>query len=151
MGMVELIIFMVIHRGVMIRLTYSQVMGFNSPVISKLLSSDDRRFPTDDAIRLADIIGQVQPKIKLFQEQARKAIEICGGELDEKGAIKFISEDIRKKIEVELANLNAVEVEITGDHLKKAVNWPDLSIQEAMILKPLFDRGEYAEGNGEGA
>lgn len=123
----------------MIRLTYSQLMNFNSPVISKLLSSDNRQFPVDDALRLAGILDQVQAKVKLYRDQARKVVEQYGGSFDAEGAVKYRTAEIRSKVEAELEKLNAVEVEINGDKLSKTDNWPNLSIFEAMILRPLLD------------
>lgn len=123
----------------MIKLTYSELMGFNSPVISKLLSSDDRRFPVEAAIQIADIVNQVQPKIKVYHEQAKKAVEQNGGAIEKNGAVKYMTDDIRLKVESELNKLNSVEVELTGNLLEKTDNWPDLSIHEAMILRPIIN------------
>ena len=123
----------------MIRLTYAELMSFNSPVITKLLSSDSRRFPTDDAIRIAGFINQIQPMIKLYQEQARKTVEQFGGIIKKEGGVQYKDQETQSKVESELVKLNDVEVELTGDLLNKTDNWPNLSIYEAMILRPLIN------------
>lgn len=123
----------------MIRLTYAELMSFNSPVITKLLSSDSRQFPTDDAIRIAGFINQIQPMIKLYQEQARKTVEQFGGTIKKEGGVQYKDQETQSKVESELVKLNDVEVELTGDLLTKTDNWPNLSIYEAMILRPLIN------------
>lgn len=123
----------------MIRLTYAELMSFNSPVITKLLSSDSRQFPTDDAIRIAGFINQIQPMIKLYQEQARKTVEQFGGIIKKEGGVQYKNQKMQSKVESELVKLNDVEVELTGDLLTKTDNWPNLSIYEAMILRPLIN------------
>jgi len=123
----------------MIRLTYAELMSFNSPVITKLLSSDSRQFPTDDAIRIAGFINQIQPMIKLYQEQARKTVEQFGGIVKKEGGVQYKDQETQLKVESELVKLNDVEVELTGDLLTKTDNWPNLSIYEAMILRPLIN------------
>lgn len=123
----------------MIRLTYAELMSFNSPVITKLLSSDSRQFPTDDAIRIAGFINQIQPMIKLYQEQARKTVEKFGGIIKKEGGVQYKDQKTQSKVESELVKLNDVEVELTGDLLTKTDNWPNLSIYEAMILRPLIN------------
>lgn len=123
----------------MIRLTYAELMSFNSPVITKLLSSDSRRFPTDDAIRIAGFINQIQPMIKLYQDQARKTVEQFGGIIKKEGGVQYKDQETQSKVESELVKLNDVEVELTGDLLNKTDNWPNLSIYEAMILRPLIN------------
>ena len=123
----------------MIRLTYAELMSFNSPVITKLLSSDSRQFPTDDAIRIAGFINQIQPMIKLYQDQARKTVEQFGGTIKKEGGVQYKDQKMQSKVESELVKLNDVEVELTGDLLTKTDNWPNLSIYEAMILRPLIN------------
>lgn len=123
----------------MVKLTYAQVMSFSSPVITKLLSSENRQFPIDDAIRLAGFIDQVQTKIKLYREQAKKTVEQFGGMIKEDGTVVYETANIREKVESELEKLNHVEVELTGDLLAKTDDWPNLSIYEAMILRPLIN------------
>lgn len=123
----------------MIRLTYAELMSFNSPVITKLLSSDSRQFPTDDAIRIAGFINKIQPMIKLYQEQARKTVEQFGGIIKKEGGVQYKDQETQLKVESELVKLNDVEVELTGDLLTKTDNWPNLSIYEAMILRPLIN------------
>lgn len=123
----------------MIRLTNAQISAFNNPIIAKLLGSDDRRFPTADAFRLADIVSQIQPKTELFRTQAKKIIKDAGGDIDADGTVKYASPEVRFKVEVELKKLNDVEVEITGDLLTTTDDWPTLSVHEAMILKPLLN------------
>lgn len=123
----------------MVKLTYAQVMSFSSPVITKLLSSENRQFPTDDAIRIAGFINQIQPMIKLYREQAKKTVEQFGGMIKEDGTVVYETANIREKVESELEKLNHVEVELTGDLLAKTDDWPNLSIYEAMILRPLIN------------
>lgn len=141
----------------MIRLTYAQIMAFQSPVMSKLLSSDDRQFPVDDAIRLAEFIDQIQSKIKLFKTQARKIVDKHGGIVEKDGTVRYAKIEDQLTIESELEKLNDVEVELMGDLLAKTTNWPDLNIYEAMILRPLIDTidtnggSQNAEKDGKGA
>lgn len=126
----------------MIKITNSQLAAFNSETINKLMTSSDRQFPTGDAFRIADFISQIEQKLKIYQTEARKLIERSGGTFGENGQVKFISQDAKKKVDIELMNLNAVEIELTGDSLTQTDQWPKLNIQEAMILRPLLN------GNG---
>lgn len=123
----------------MIKITNSQLAAFNSEVINDLMKSKDRRFPTADAFRLADFMGQIKVKLEIYQESAKKLIQESGATLNNDGGVKFITPDQKEKVDKELFMLNSVEVELTGDHLEMTDRWPDLNIQEAIILRPLLN------------
>lgn len=122
----------------MFKITTAQAANFSSPSIAKLFDDATRPFPTEDAFRLADIIDQINEKIKLYQKQARKVVEGCTGEIDKQGNITYFDPDGESKAESELEKLKSVELEFTGDLLTKTDDWPNLSLHEALILKPLI-------------
>lgn len=123
----------------MIKITNAQIMAFNNQITKDMLSSDDRRFPTADAFRLADFITQIEPKIRLCQEQTRMIIKSHGGVIESDGHVSGLTSASKQSLDQELSELNAVEVEFTGERLKPSDGWPDLNIYEAMVLKPLLD------------
>lgn len=133
----------------MIKITNQQLSAFNSSIINKLLDDDNRPFPIQDAFRIADFIQQINTKIKIYQERAKKVIEAANGEIDGKGFVTYANPDDAKTADREMTKLNSVEVELTGDPLVACNDWPNLSLKEALILKPLLRmNGEHDDDKG---
>ena len=125
----------------MIKITNVQISAFLSPVISELFNDKTRRFPIDDAFRFADLLDQIQKKAVIYQKQARKLIEDRGGEIDLDGVVSYPKDVKVMEVQNELNELNACTVEFTGEKLKIKDTWPELSIQEAIILRPITENG----------
>lgn len=124
----------------MIRITYSQVSLFNNPAIGKLFNDDKRCFPVDDALRLTDLIDQIQGKLKLYSDQVKKIIEANNGKPNEDGIINYATDADKAKAIAEIEKLNSVQVEITGDKIKPKDTWPNLAIVEAAILNCILEK-----------
>lgn len=122
----------------MFKITNAQAQSFSSPIISKLLNDASRPFPVDAAFQLADIIQQIHAKTKIYYEILKETIISCNGKIDDKGCVSYPDPDDRDKAELELDKLNKVEIELTGELLTKTDDWPKLSLNEAIILKPLI-------------
>lgn len=124
----------------MITLKCSEISAFLNPIISELLNDSNRKFPIDDAFKLADLVGQIQEKAKPYQDQAKKIIEANEGVVDiDTKTIKYPTEEQRLKASRDLTLLQNATVEITGTKLLVKDTWPDLSVAEALILKPLTE------------
>lgn len=126
-------------RSGMIKLKNEQVAGFLSPIVSKLFDDKERRFPISAAFKLSDLIDQVQKKANNYQKHARSIVEKYGGDIKQNGMIVYASVENKEKAQLEMDELNSIEVEVMGDRLEWDDNWPDLSINEAFILKPLIN------------
>lgn len=132
----------------MIKLTNSQISAFMSPIISELFNDQTRRFPTEDAFLLADIISQVQSKAKIYQDQAKKIIEAHGGGIMPTNEVVYKDPKDQEKAANEIMILNAMSIEFPVKPLTQKPTWPELSIHEAFILRPLM-RFEDAEKDGK--
>lgn len=122
----------------MIKITNQQLSAFNSEVIGKLMDDMSRPFPTADAFRLADFIQQINTKIKIYHDRARVIIESANGKIATDGVVTYANPEDTRTADREMSKLNAVEVELTGDLLVVGKDWPNLSLKEALILKPLL-------------
>lgn len=132
----------------MIKLTNSQISAFLSPIISELFNDKTRRFPTEDAFLLADMISQIQVKAKIYQDQAKKIIEAHGGDIKPTGEVEYKDLNSQEKAANEIMILNAMSIEFHAKLLTQKPTWPELSIHEAFILRPLM-RFEDAEKDGK--
>jgi hypothetical protein len=125
----------------MIKLTAGQASAFNSPVIAKLFADNSRTFPYGDALKLSDMVQQCQEKIKAYGEQVRKIVEDNNGTFNNpSGQIVYETMTDRQKADAAIADLDKTELEITGTPLKPTAAWPNLTIIEATILKPLLEK-----------
>lgn len=125
----------------MIKLKNSEISAFSNPIIGKLLDDPDRKFPIADAFIFADLLDQIQTKFKTHLKCTKDIIAQNKGKVDNNGLVTCENREDLAKINQELDELNAVEVEIIGDKMVWKDSWPALSIREACILKPLI-KGE---------
>lgn len=125
----------------MIKLKNSEISAFSNPIIGKLFDDPDRKFPVTDAFMFADLLDQIQTKLKTHLKCTRDIIAQNKGRIDNNGLITCENREGRAKINQELEELNAAEVEIVGNKMVWKDSWPALSIREAYILKPLI-KGE---------
>lgn len=122
----------------MIKITNQQLSAFNSQIINKLLDDDNRVFPVEDAFRIADFIQQIQSRMRVYHERARKIVLAAGGKVDDKGQVTYDDPGGFQKADQDIRRLDAVEVELTGESIKMSPDWPKLSLKEALILRPLL-------------
>lgn len=122
----------------MIKLKNSEISAFGNPIINKLFEDPQRRFPVADAFVLADLMGQIQEKLRLYQTSVKSCIEANNGKINGDGRVVYESLENQQKSMQELDELNKVEVEIIGDKLSQKDSWPELAITEAYVLRPLI-------------
>ena len=122
----------------MIKITNQQLSAFNFKIINNLLDDENRPFPVTDAFRIADFIQQIQSKLQVYHERARKIILAAGGKVDEKGQVTYDSAKDFQAADQDIKKLDSVEVELTGESLTMSSDWPKLSLKEALILRPLL-------------
>lgn len=79
---------------------------------------DSINLPFGDAFKIASLISDLVPKIKVYNEYAAK-----------------IGDDKMK-----LQELNNAETEYNFDQIEPSKDWPKLSLKEAKILLPLIKR-----------
>lgn len=123
------------------KLTNNEIANFLDPAIGELINDKSRRFPITDVFRISSLMDKIQNQARIYQKCARECIEACGGNIDEKGAISFRSLADRSKLDEELKKLGSVKVTIEGEKIKWEETWPELSIREASILKPIIENG----------
>lgn len=122
----------------MVKLTNREASGFISPVISELFSSKERRFPVTDAFKIAELIADIQTKMKVHQDQTKRIIESHNGKIQSDGRVLYKDLFDQQECTKKLDELNEIEITIQGDKVKRSDQWPDLTIQEAFLLKPII-------------
>jgi len=123
----------------MIKLTGGQASAFNSPVIGKLFTDPKRQFPFKEAFQLSDLIQQIQEKLQLYNEQLKKIIDTTGGVVDPKnGLVSYPDSSSQLKAQALIDELNKAPIEVTGEALVMSADWPNLTLAEATILRPLI-------------
>lgn len=122
----------------MITISNAELANFLDPALNELLNDKTRRFPTADVFKISDLLDQIQMKVRVYQKCAKTIMEDCGGTLDEKGVMSFRAIADKQKAEKEIDNLNRESVEIQGDLIPWKKSWPDLTIREAVILRPII-------------
>ena len=134
----------------MIKLKNSQIAAFLNPIINKLFEDETRRFPTLDAFRFAELIMQIQNKALFYQDHSKKIIEKHGAKIGIDGSVSYPDTTKVADVQTELRILGNAEVEIPGDKIKWRDSWPNLSLQEAFILRPIVDMENHdAEKDGK--
>lgn len=125
----------------MIRLTNVKVVAFNTPLMGKLFSDPDRRFPVKVAFRIADFIQQVQSHFKAYNDTKKNLIEKHLGKIDPKtGAVSYPNEKNAAGAVADLEELNSIEIKCDGEKVVMSDDWPYLTLAEATILSPIIKR-----------
>ena len=124
----------------MIKLSNKEASALLSPIANVLFNDPNRKFPITVSFTILDIIQEAEKRIKLFRDKVKEIVEQNNGEIEESGELKFKAVEDRKKAEDEISSLSSLEFEYSGDLLEITEDWPQLSIQEAYILKPLIKR-----------
>jgi len=122
-----------------IKLTAGQASAFNAPVIGSLFSDSNRTFPYKDALRLSDMVDQCQKKIAAYRTQIERIVKDCNGEVEyPTGVIRYKTPEDQITAQEQIAELDKTELEINGEKVKPKKNWPNLTVVEASILRPLL-------------
>lgn len=124
----------------MVKLQNKQIVSFESPIFSELMASKDRKFPTEDAFKIADIVETFASRIKTYRKTVKQIIEDCGGELNGDGTLKFDLKEDKDKADEEIEKLNEIEMDYQIKKVKMTKEWPELTIAEARILNPIVIR-----------
>lgn len=123
----------------MIRLSNAQAIAFTSKIMSDLLNDSSRRFPVSDAFKIADMIKSITDKIPLYRNIIREIVHNNGGVVDKNGNVSYKDIKCRINAEKQIDELNATMIEFPGEALKPSESWPNLTLSEALILKPLLN------------
>lgn len=122
----------------MIKLTNRQCDALLSPLAQKLFTNEDRKFPVDVAFKLLDIITCIRQRIKSYHTTFRDIVKRNGGTIDDLGVITYNSTQGRSKANEEIEDLMTMEIEIHGFKIPMDKSWPELTIAEAEILRPII-------------
>lgn len=126
-----------------IKLTAGQASAFNSPVIAKLFADETRTFPYADAMRLSDMVTQCQGRLDAHRTQVKKILADNNGTIEDSGLIKYETLEGQRKAMEAIGLLDQTEIEINGEKVKPKANWPNLTVVEATILRPLLVEETY--------
>jgi len=126
----------------MFKITNGQAGAFNSPIIAKLFNDENRQFPITDAFRLADMIQSIQGRLEPYRATVKQVIDAHGGVVDEKGFVTYPSAEDVQAASDKINDLNAVEMEFPGEKISPVDGWPNLTLNEATILRPLLNGTE---------
>lgn len=124
----------------MLKLSNGQASLFQSDTIRYLLTSNDRCFPIMDAFRISDMIDQITSRFETYQKSIKKIIEENNGKIAEDGRISYADKSDEKRAFESIEVLNAVQIEILGDPIEISDKWPDLTLKEISILKPILKK-----------
>lgn len=123
----------------MFKITNGEASAFNSPVLAKLFTDENRKFPIEDAFKLSDMIQVVVARMEPYRTALKKIIAEQDGEADENGFVRYPSEESRDRAKEEIDRLNAIENEYPGELITPGAGWPNLTLAEATILRPLLN------------
>ena len=122
----------------MIKLTNAEIFAIHSFGINNLFADSNRQFPAEVAFRLSEIVQATVPKVQLFQQEVQRITKENGGYDEEGKAKRFPTEEQEKNAAEQIAILAALEIEILGEQVQLAPDWPKLTVQEMSALKPLI-------------
>ena len=123
----------------MIKLKNKEASHLLSPVAQRLFSDSRRPFPAKDTFLILDLIGSIEPRIKQYNQKVSEIVSENDGEILPTGALKFKDESKRAEVESKIEELSQIELEYPGEKLRITDGWPNLSVQEAHILKPIIE------------
>ncbi len=123
----------------MIKLKNKEASYLLSPVAQRLFSDNRRPFPAKDTFLILDLIGIIEPRIKQYNQKVSEIVSENDGEILPTGAIKLKDESKRIEVESKIEELSQIELEYPGEKLRITDGWPNLSVQEAHILKPIIE------------
>lgn len=121
----------------MIKLTNAQAAAINTDIIAKLFNDNSRQFPITDAFKLADVLQEIQKRLKVYYVKQKEIIESHGGKIHENGAVTYPKPEDQLRAAQGIAELNSIELEYPGSKLQMTHEWPKLSLAEATVLRPL--------------
>jgi len=133
----------------MIQITYAQANALTSPVIKNLFNDTSRRFPFLDAIRLSNMLGDIDKSLVNYRKGFKNLIKDTNGIVLPNGLVKHENEDDRIEFEAAVNSINNEKIEINGFLLVLSDSWPNLTLAEAAILKPLIKEIDYAKEDGK--
>ena len=121
----------------MIKLTNKEASMLLSPVAQRLFTDHRRPFPTRHTFMILDLVNNIESRIELYRKQTHEVIEKYNGVIKSDGSVACTSEKDTLELSEKLRELNDIQLEYPGELLTME-DWPKLSVQEAMILKPLL-------------
>ena len=122
-----------------ITLTNAQLNAFNSPIFKALIGDKSRPFPVMDAFRLYEITTSLQDKLSTYNKTVSELLTRHNVEVLPTGEVVYKEEDVRELVNGELKKLNELEIDIPGEKLTISETWPNLTLQEISILRPLLN------------
>ena len=122
----------------MIKLKNIEAAAFNSPLISKLFIDETRTFPLKTAFKLNDAVEVIKGRLKTYYEEQKKIILANGGNIKPDGSVIYESLKNQQQAAEAIDELNSVELEYQIELIEVEDSWPDLTVAEASILKPLL-------------
>lgn len=123
----------------MIKLTNKEASALLSPVAQRLFSDSRRPFPVRDTFLILDLINSIEPRNKTFNTQLSEIVKKYDGEILPTGSVKLKDESKRSELEGKIDELSKIELEYPSEKLTITDGWPNLSVQEAHILKPIIE------------
>lgn len=123
----------------MFEITVKQANDFNSPIIKKLMFSEERAFPVRDAYSILNLINQARFHLNGYNNTIKKTIEDNNGKILHDGKIKYPTVEDRNVVADVIENLNKTKIELVGNKVKLGPDWPKLTLAEVSILGPIID------------
>jgi hypothetical protein len=123
----------------MIKMKNGDLMLFKSDVFKGFYNDSERRFPIADAFKLEEILTLISDKIQIHSKLLQDIFKKYNA-YNESGIVdtnKMKKEDI-EKMENDINELNALEIEINADPIQIKESWPNISMVEISILKHIL-------------
>jgi len=119
----------------MIKLSNLQASRLVSPAMQELLN---KPFPVKDCFLLSNALNVISNQLKTFFDEQRKVILENNGTIAPDGKVTYQITDDARKAQKDLNLLNEIELEYNVEALTLKESWPNLTLVEIEILKPIL-------------
>ena len=126
----------------MIKLSNDEQQALLSKAAVRLFTDSNRPFPTKDIFQILDLIELIEKRSKTYREQFKKIIDDHNGKVDDRNNVTYETDEDKAKAIEKILELNAATLEYNFEPLTVDDKWPNLTLAEASILKPLIRNGK---------
>ena len=122
-------------------LTNEQIIAFSNTVGADILNSG-KKFKTKTAFKLADFFEQITPIINGYNTSIKSIVENNGGTIAQDGMVTYDTPEHEAAAMQEINTLKQVQNDVSIQKIKYNDFAAELTIREALLLKPLADLDE---------
>lgn len=120
----------------MIKIKNKELVQLTTPIMTKII---EKEFPIKDSFKLQLILTEAQTYFKTYQAAMAKLRTKYNIRTGEDNQIEYDNDEDLNTFIKEANELLDIEVELSQSKLDIGDNWPNLSVQEVSVLKPLLN------------